>query len=298
MTESCRNYSLEAEEPLAGSAGSAAAWFGIAWPKPLWHADEAARSEGLPAELGALALEEKRAGRKLAIRLFQRDPRPSTDAVELLALDPAGLRSARLQRVPLAELTGLLRRFLAGQAIGAPIAAPALLVCTDGRHDRCCAVRGRPLFDAVRVEVARRGLDIDVAQASHLGGHRFASTVLSLPEGRLYGRLDAADAERLVAATATGSVLAEHDRGRIALPELDQVAEAAARARFADIEALELAAAPESRGRREVRVSARRNGREERFSVVCRRCSFTSPTRCGEEPAARERWVAETIVPG
>jgi hypothetical protein len=297
VTRGCSDRSLEAQEPLAGSAGHVAAWFGIAWPKPRWHPADASHSQGLPSELRALEIEEERAGRAFALRLFQREPRPPTAAVELLAVDPKRRRSARLLEVPVAALARELRRFLAGEPIGPPIAAPTLLVCTDGRHDRCCAVRGRPVFDAVHAEVAQRGLDIEVAQASHLGGHRFASTVLALPEGRLYGRLEASEAARLVDAAATGSVVAEHDRGSLALPEIDQVAEAAARSRIPDAETIEIAGASEAPGGLGVRVAVRRNGSLERFSVFCRRHSFESPASCGESPAARERWVAETIVP-
>jgi hypothetical protein len=302
VTPSCRDRCREAEEPLAGSAGRVAAWFGVAWPKPRWHASDASRSDGLPAELRALEVAEKRAGRELAIRLFQRESRPPTEAVEVLALDPRRRRSARVPAVRIDELAALLRRFLEGEAIGAPIAAPTLLVCTDGRHDRCCAAHGRPLFDAVRGEVAKRGLDVDVAQASHLGGHRFASTVLALPEGRLYGRLDAAQAGGLVEAAANGKVLAEHDRGHLALPEIEQVAEAAARSRHPDAGAIEVSAALGSREEREGRVSVgpvsvHRRGSTADLSVLCRRRTFESPASCGEAPAPRERWVAEAILP-
>jgi hypothetical protein len=297
VTGTCRDRCLEVEEPLAGTAPGVAAWFGVAWPKPLWHPDDAARSEGLPAELRALEVEQERAGRKLAIRLFQRAPQPPTGAVEVLALDPRSGRSARALEVPPSELAPLLRRFLDGGAVGAPLAAHTLLVCTDGRHDRCCAEYGRPVLAALRRAVERRGLPIELAESSHLGGHRFASTVLALPEGRLYGRLDAAQAGPLAHAVAEGRVLLEYDRGLLARDELGQVAEAAARSRYPDAEAVEVSPGGAEAGACALPVSLRRNGTTLRLSVRCRRRSFESPSGCDGAPASRERWVAESLEP-
>jgi hypothetical protein len=293
----CRERCLDAGEPLAGSAGSPTVWVGIAWPKPRWNREEAARSDGLPAGLAALDASEKRAGRKLAIRLFQRAERPPTGAVELLALDPRSGRSARVVELPLPELVARVRGFLDGEEIGPPIQRPTLLICTDGQHDRCCAALGRPLFDAAGAEMARRGLDVDVAQASHLGGHRFAATVLTLPAGRLYGRVDATHAAALLEAVACGRVLGAHDRGSLGRPELEQVAEVAARAHCPAAEAIDVQPAAASADPLRVPVSVRENGATRRLEVLCRRHRFESPSGCGEAPEARERWVAGAVSP-
>ena len=70
---------------------------------------------------------------------------------------------------------------------GAAAAEPVLLVCTNGRRDVCCAVRGRP----VALEAARRRPGA-VWESSHTGGHRFAPTGVLLPHGVTLARLDAA----------------------------------------------------------------------------------------------------------
>ena len=63
---------------------------------------------------------------------------------------------------------------------------PVLLVCTNGRRDVCCAVRGRPVaLDAAAAAPGR------VWEASHTGGHRFAPTGVLLPHGATLARLDA-----------------------------------------------------------------------------------------------------------
>lgn len=99
------------------------------------------------------------------------------------------------------------------------------LVCTHGRKDWCCAVRGRPVataLAALRPEA--------VWECSHLGGDRFAASVLTLPTGVLHGRVDPQDAAELVAAAEEGRVVTRLLRGRTADPVVVQAADAQARA--------------------------------------------------------------------
>jgi hypothetical protein len=134
-----------------------------------------------------------------------------------------------------AELLALPLDALAGDGEDAARAAvpsltrfdrAALLVCTNGRRDVCCAVRGRPL--ALAAAAARPG---QVWEASHTGGHRMAPTALTLPSGHLWARLT--DELALAALDAeTDGRLAEplntpwHNRGRSCLPPAVQAAEA------------------------------------------------------------------------
>ena len=58
----------------------------------------------------------------------------------------------------------------------------AYLVCAHGRHDTCCAVRGRPLRG--RLAGARPEPEWE---CSHVGGCRFAPAVVLLPHGYVLG---------------------------------------------------------------------------------------------------------------
>lgn len=104
-------------------------------------------------------------------------------------------------------------------------AAPVLLVCTNGRRDVCCAVRGRPVaLDAASLAPGR------IWEASHTGGHRFAPTGVLLPHGQTFARLDAALCHAVVTAAADDRVPVAatgplHDRGRSALEPGAQTAE-------------------------------------------------------------------------
>jgi hypothetical protein len=94
---------------------------------------------------------------------------------------------------------------------GAPDPERLLLVCTNARRDQCCALRGRPVATELAGRVPGR-----VWESSHLGGHRFAPSILSLPDGFVYAGDDG----------ATLTVAASRGRTHLARPE--QAAELAA----------------------------------------------------------------------
>jgi hypothetical protein len=288
MSDTCRDLCYAHGEPLAGSAGAATDWIGIAWPKPRWHHDIALLSEGLPADLGELESAAKQRGRKLAVRVFQRHAQASTEATELVLWGRAGGWS--VEDVPIREAAAWIVRHLDGQVL--PHAQPLgneLFVCTDGKHDPCCARLGRPLYDSLRQAIERTGAPVRVAECSHLGGHRFAANVLTLPAGVLYGRVEAGEAERLLGAVQRGEVVVPRFRGRLGQAELLQVAEAAVRERSGSRGALEVTGVREGTDwtRVEVRLADAR-----RMWVRCVRRSYRGPASCGEaEDAEQTRWV-------
>lgn len=90
-----------------------------------------------------------------------------------------------------------------------PAAEPELLlVCTHGRKDVCCAVRGRP----VAAVVAARW-PAATWECSHTGGDRFAANLVVLPGGVVYGGLDPERAVEVVMAHHRGSPVLAHLRG-------------------------------------------------------------------------------------
>ena len=97
---------------------------------------------------------------------------------------------------------------------------PLLLVCTHGRHDRCCARWGNPFYR----RLAERA-DGSAWQSSHIGGDRFAANVAWFPWGVFYGRLRPAEADRLLAACGRGEILPDRYRGRSCHPFPVQAAE-------------------------------------------------------------------------
>jgi hypothetical protein len=80
-----------------------------------------------------------------------------------------------------------------------------ILVCTHGMRDKCCAQFGQPFFRAAQ-QMAKQGHlpNMRIWQVSHIGGHRFAPTAISLPDGRYYGRLTLSVLEAI--ATRSGPI--------------------------------------------------------------------------------------------
>lgn len=106
--------------------------------------------------------------------------------------------------------------------------APAeLLLCGHGKRDRCCGQFGTRLHQAVE----QRWPGVRVRRCSHTGGHRFAPTGVTLPDGRLWAYLDETVLDQVVTRTGEVSRLAGHDRGTTGL---DQWAQPVERALFGD----------------------------------------------------------------
>lgn len=83
-----------------------------------------------------------------------------------------------------------------------------VLVCTHGRKDVCCAVRGRP----VAAKAAQMWPEA-TWECTHTGGDRFAANVILLPDGACYGGLDPDTVEPVVTAHVEGRVDPQHLRG-------------------------------------------------------------------------------------
>lgn len=94
-------------------------------------------------------------------------------------------------------------------------------VCTNARRDRCCAVRGRPVATALHAAFGDR-----ITEISHLGGHRYAATMLVLPTGYSYGFLDPGAAHAVMAEALDGLVHPDNLRGRADLAPEAQAADA------------------------------------------------------------------------
>lgn len=130
-----------------------------------------------------------------------------------------------LVSAPLRDLSALLEVDLEALAHGetgpgTPVDHPIYLVCTHGRHDICCADKGRPLYREMSATRPERTWEV-----SHLGGDRFAGNLLVLPRGDYFGRVEPEDAERLVSSYETGRLDLAHHRGRSIQPRLVQAAE-------------------------------------------------------------------------
>ncbi|HZB41098.1 MAG TPA: sucrase ferredoxin [Ilumatobacter sp.] len=96
-----------------------------------------------------------------------------------------------------------------------------VLVCTNGRHDQCCANRGRPVIRALR---ETRWAD-RLWECSHIGGDRFAANVVVLPDSIYFGRVEPDSALPLLEAFDDGRIDLARFRGRTSLSLAEQAVE-------------------------------------------------------------------------
>lgn len=143
--------------------------------------------------------------------------------------DGAPYAGVRARRRP-ADLVAFVRSVLQGADAGqdAQPAERTWLVCTHGERDGCCGRFGEAAFQAAR-ELASTGTPapdpLRVWRCSHFGGHRFAPTLLDLPEGRMWGFLDASALSALADRGGPPPPLRRHYRGWCAVPTYAQAAE-------------------------------------------------------------------------
>lgn len=98
-----------------------------------------------------------------------------------------------------------------------------VLVCTHGARDRCCGSLGTRLWRDV-VDTA----GVRVWRTSHTGGHRFAPTAITFPDGNYWAYLDPGLLEGIVDRSLRVEAAASLLRGCAAFPPAVQVADRAA----------------------------------------------------------------------
>lgn len=202
------------------------------------------------------------------------------DAGALLALDWSALAAGN-------------RDLVQASLPGARTAPPSLLICTNGRRDVCCAVRGRPVAAAAASLAPDR-----VWEVSHTGGHRFAPTGILLPWGQYFARLDASSTQLVLAASREGHLPQQllgprHDRGRSGLPAPAQVAESFVRALTSETRLTNLAAgAATADGQRHLVPVHHADGRRWLIEVKRGPTGSRAPESCRKSPVDINEYVA------
>lgn len=166
-----------------------------------------------------------------------------------------------------------------------------LLVCTHSTRDHCCGLHGPAVVRALQAQAPDR-----VWQCSHLGGHRFAATLVALPAGVHYGRIRASEAADLLEALDRGEV---HDlsklRGRVTLPAPAQAAEGFIRDKL-DLRRLDAVQVP-SWTEVEDGATVQLEADGQRFTVQVQRVAgpAETPSSCGADPTPIKGWVCEEL---
>jgi hypothetical protein len=201
----CADLARENGEPLGATASRIDRWFLIEY-RTLWTRDALAGSglsDQVKAHLRAQVASVEH-GRLLFVR------RPDRRRAENLLVYAADAERASLRCVELETHEELRGVDLTDESTGTEVDHPLFLVCTHGKHDRCCSKYGRPLYDAVREQVDEEW----VWQSSHVGGDRFAGNLVALPDGVYYGRVEPGETWPVLDAALHGRVYLPLYRGR------------------------------------------------------------------------------------
>jgi hypothetical protein len=117
--------------------------------------------------------------------------------------------------------------------VAKPIPKQDVLICTHGSHDQCCARYGNPFYAAAQKLIETMD-QVEVWRSSHFGGHRFAPTAMTFPDGRYYARLTIDGLRSILQGQVNSDVVRSMYRGWGILPAALQVVEQQLLERFGD----------------------------------------------------------------
>jgi len=206
----CADYSRAAGEQLAGSAKRVDLWllleFRSRWEheaaavftEPVQLRLKAIRSKFPKSRLALVKQPERTQGPLSMFWAFSREREPHLYRTEFGDYDELSFDLDKME-------SQTVQRFFG--------------VCTHGTHDLCCAQFGNKIYAEMRA------LHENVWQVSHIGGCRFAPNVVCLPDGVIYGRLEAGDGTRVVDSYQQASLFLPNVRGRSCYSKPVQAAE-------------------------------------------------------------------------
>lgn len=226
----CANVSRRLDEPMASTASLVMRWLLIEQPGP-WGRQALIESRLDPAVAADVDRRAKAVGaRPVLIRRGVASSAGGSDRPRSWFTVNCEPGSVGVSRGEFTADHELLDVDLHAALTRAPAWSdgPLFLVCTNGRHDPCCAEFGRPVYRRLREDLP----DALVFECSHIGGDRFAANVVCLPDGTYYGRVPAEDAPTLVRNHSRGEVALDFYRGASIHQPVEQAAEIALRRRL------------------------------------------------------------------
>jgi len=291
---SCAQQSLDAGEPLFGTAAADIESWLLLEHDGQWEREALATPtlpEAVRAHLQAWLTNTPRSRFQL-VRDERTEPLSFPRRLFLVSSKEG---ATRLGEIRLGSWEELLALDLAALSEGAwPTGDPRIverqdplvLVCTHGRRDPCCARLGVPVFRELARDFARDRPG-SVLQTTHLGGHRFAATLVLLPHAYTYGRLDVASARRVVRGYFAGRLTdLDRLRGRSCYSADVQAAEYWVRhngGRYG-LEELQLRRREAAAGRFEVTFWDGTSDDLHELTVVLEKTTDVASTSCGEAP--------------
>lgn len=151
------------------------------------------------------------------IRLLAAVPQ-GDDPRRIIAFRPTATGMTRTEKMLCADPVGALRAALNGESgdgveeLATSNGVTTMLVCTQGSHDICCGEDGAAFAQWAEANADQLG-GVEIFRVSHTGGHRFAPTAMTLPDGRMWAYLDAESASQIVDSRGDAAAVVGQCRG-------------------------------------------------------------------------------------
>jgi hypothetical protein len=219
----CASVSQQVHESLLGTAPTVDLWLLLEYAGS-WEADAIAQS-ALSAQVRVWIEHAKMVYPYVRTQFIRHRTRPATPFTCFIGISQESRQA--LYKFQLESYEDILNLNVPAIAAGHVAYEPYLfneplfLVCTHGKHDRCCAKFGLPIYRELDNIVGENAW-----QSSHVGGERFAANMICLPYGIYYGRVTLTEIEAIVHATRRQQVYIEKYRGRTCYAGAVQVADA------------------------------------------------------------------------
>tara|TARA_B110001454_G_C12690077_1_gene421944 strand:- start:176 stop:1123 length:948 start_codon:yes stop_codon:yes gene_type:complete len=295
--EYCSLISKKLAEPLSGTASQAQHLIFITWPKRFWKYEALVSGGGFPQGLKRWIKSQSVEHGKIVLRLISQ-PGMTAECCSLHVY-PDGLV---YEDIAPDQLKTVLEDHFAGkgqQHSPRVQEIPEVMVCTHGRHDKCCAKFGQALYAQFQRGIENRGLSLNLWQSSHLGGHRFAPTLVHLPSGEAHGHVTSEQVPALLDAWTQQRVHPKTYRGNVFRMDAEQLAEAwlhHAVSNSGTILESRLESLEENGSQRQFTVAYRTAEQPEMFQhleLVLHHKTVAGPGGCDalDEPEERSGWV-------
>ncbi|KAB8332155.1 sucrase ferredoxin [Scytonema tolypothrichoides VB-61278] len=228
----CSDHSRQIGEDIIGSGTNNQTYILIECRTP-WAA-EALNSRWIPENLRLLIQKCKSSKVPIKFLLIANNLSHKVDGTTLLIYQKKeglsnGYHKQEFHLAHIEQAAGIVRKWLSGQSSSYEVKNSAtrdILVCTHGSHDLCCARYGNPFYAQAVAMSEDLCLDnVRIWKSSHFGGHRFAPTIIDLPEGRYYGALEQDSFRSILTRTGDINCLNKVYRGWGILPTSIQVLE-------------------------------------------------------------------------
>ena len=277
--EYCAEVARAEGEPMPGTADVVDVWIMLEY-LPAWTA-KATSDNSLAASTRAWLT-------RLSDDVAARGLKPRVQLIRRPELDRPGVRlmvaaDDALHRIEASDYDALGERTLDDVLATTAVRDRQYFVCTNGQRDVCCARFGLPTYAALRERVGDR-----VWQTTHVGGHRFAPNVLTLPRAALYGRVQPTEVDEFVDAIEHDRLAAKWLRGRTRHRPEVQAAEAALAERGFDVSGSPMTRALDD--------GAQRITFGVHAAIVRPGAAREVLTSCGDERKAVVPWVVSEIA--